>query len=45
LPLLLAAAGFALGFDALPAPERPVVWIPAPAARECVFDVLAARVS
>ena len=45
LPLLLAAAGFALGFDALAEPERPVVWIPAPVARECVFDVLAAPVS
>lgn len=42
LPLLLAASGFALGFDGFPDSERPVAWIPAPAVRECVFEVLAA---
>jgi hypothetical protein len=40
LPLLLAASGFALAFDGFPAPDRPVTWIPAPAARDCVFKVL-----
>ena len=45
LPLLLAAAGFALGFDALPEPGEAAVWIPAPAARECVLDVLTAPAS
>jgi len=42
LPLLLAASGFALAFDGFPEPERPVTSVPAPAARECVFEVLAA---
>jgi hypothetical protein len=42
LPLLLAASGFALGFDGLPEPDRPATWLPVPAARECVFEVLAA---
>jgi hypothetical protein len=42
LPLLLAASGFALSFDGLPREERPLTWIPAPAARECVHEVLAA---
>lgn len=42
LPLVLAASGFALAFDAFPDPDRPVTWVPAPAARECVADVLAA---
>jgi hypothetical protein len=41
-PLLLAASGFALGFDGFPGAERPVTWIPAPAARDCVFEVLGA---
>lgn len=43
LPLLLAAAGFALAFDRLPEAERPLTWIPAPTARECLSDVLASR--
>ena len=42
LPLLLAASGFALAFDGFPEPGRPVTWVPAPAARDCVFEVLAA---
>jgi len=42
LPLLLAASGFALAFDGFPEPDRPVAWVPAPAARESVFEVLAA---
>ena len=42
LPLLLAASGFALAFDGSPDPDRPVTWVPAPAARDCVHDCLAA---
>ncbi len=42
LPLLLAASGFALAFDRFPEPGEPVAWVPAPAARECVFEVLTA---
>lgn len=42
LPLLLAASGFALAFDGFPGPDKPVIWIPAPAVRDCVFEVLAA---
>jgi len=42
LPLLLAASGFALGFDGFPDAERPISWIPAPAARDCVLEVLTA---
>jgi hypothetical protein len=42
LPLLLAANGFALGFDGFPDSERPIAWIPAPAARECVLEVVSA---
>jgi hypothetical protein len=41
LPLLLAASGFALAFDQLPQTEQPLAWIPAPAARDCVYEVLA----
>lgn len=41
LPLLLAASGFALAFDGLPQPQRPLAWIPAPAVRDCVIEVLA----
>jgi hypothetical protein len=41
LPLLLAASGFALAFDGFPEPDRPVTWVPAPAARDCVVEVLA----
>lgn len=42
LPLLLAASGLALRFDGSPDPDRPIVWVPAPAARDCVHDCLAA---
>jgi len=40
LPLLLAASGFALAFDRLPEADRPVAWVPAPAAHGCVYEVL-----
>ena len=40
LPLLLAANRFVFDFDGLLDPELPLVWIAAPAARECVLDVL-----
>ena len=42
LPLLLAADRFALAFDGAPEPEQPLVWVTAPAARDCVLEVLAA---
>ena len=42
LPLILAASGFALAFDGLPQAERPLAWIPAPRARDCVYEVIAA---
>jgi hypothetical protein len=42
LPLILAASGFALAFDGTSEADRPVTWLPAPAARDCVFEVLAA---
>jgi hypothetical protein len=42
LPLLLAASGFALAFDQLPQTGRALAWIPAPAVRDCVYDVLGA---
>lgn len=42
LPLILAASGFALSFDGVAEPDARVTWVPAPAARECVFEVLAA---
>jgi hypothetical protein len=40
LPLLLAANRFVFDLDGRLDPERPLVWIAAPAARECVLDVL-----
>ena len=40
LPLVLAADRFALAFDGPPDEARPLVWVSAPAARDCVFDVL-----
>jgi hypothetical protein len=40
LLLLLAADRFVFDFDGQLNPERPLVWIAAPAARECVFEVL-----
>lgn len=42
LPLLLAASGFALAFDGFSEPDRSVAWVPAPAARDCVLEGLAA---
>ncbi|MHB1244237.1 MAG: hypothetical protein ACYC1P_12700 [Gaiellaceae bacterium] len=42
LPLILAADRFALAFDGMPDRDRPLVWVAAPATRECVFEVLAA---
>jgi hypothetical protein len=40
LPLLLAAERFALSFSRAETAGRPVIWVPAPPARECVLDVL-----
>ena len=40
LPLTLAADRFALAFDGSPDRDRPLVWVAAPVARECVFEVL-----
>jgi hypothetical protein len=42
LPLLLAASGFAVAFDRSPADAPSLLWVPAPAARECVFEALVA---
>ena len=42
LPLILAADRFALAFDGPPEQDRPLVWVSAPAARDCVFELLAA---
>jgi hypothetical protein len=42
LPLLLAANRFVFDFDGRLGPERPLVWIAAPLARDCVMEVLAA---
>jgi hypothetical protein len=40
LPLLLAAHRLVFDFDGRIDMDRPVVWIAAPSARECVLDVL-----
>jgi hypothetical protein len=40
LPLLLAADRFVFDFDGRLDPDLPLVWIAAPAARECVLDAL-----
>ena len=40
LPLLLAASRFVFDLDGALDPERPLVWIAAPAARDCVLDIL-----
>jgi hypothetical protein len=40
LPLLLAANRFVFDFDGRLDPELPLVWIAAPAARECLLDLL-----
>lgn len=42
LPLILAADRYALAFDGSPDRDRPLVWVAAPAARECVVEALAA---
>ncbi len=42
LPLILAAHRFALAFDGPPEEDRPLVWVSAPAARDCVLEVLSA---
>jgi hypothetical protein len=42
LPLILAADRFALSFDRDPEPDQPLLWVAAPTARECVFEVLTA---
>lgn len=42
LPLLLAANRVVFAFDGPLDPERPLVWIAAPVARECVLELLAA---
>jgi len=42
MPLILAADRFALSFDRDPDPNRPLLWVAAPAVRECVLEVLAA---
>jgi hypothetical protein len=42
LPLILAADRFALSFDGPPGGDQPLLWVSAPAARECVFETLAA---
>ena len=42
LPLLLAASRLVFAFDGRLDPERPVVWITAPAACEPVLELLAA---
>lgn len=44
LPLLLAADGFALGFDGFPDVAHVAAWVPAPASRECLLKVLGTRV-
>jgi hypothetical protein len=41
LPLLLAASRFVFDFDGRLDPDRPLIWIVAPAVRDCVLDVLA----
>lgn len=42
LPVILAADKFALAFDGPPDQDQPLVWVSAPVARDCVFEVLAA---
>ena len=40
LPLLLAADRFALAFDGLPGDDQPLIWVSAPAARDCILRAL-----
>jgi hypothetical protein len=42
LPLILAADRFALSFDESLGEDQPLVWVSAPAARDCVFEAVAA---
>jgi hypothetical protein len=42
LPLLLAASGFALGFNGFPERDRPAIWLAAPGVHDCVVEVLTA---
>ncbi len=42
LPLLLASDRFALAFGGAPDPDRPLLWVASPTARECVLEVLTA---
>lgn len=42
LPLILAADRFALSFDRDPERDQPLLWVAAPAARECVLEMLVA---
>ena len=42
LPLLLAANRLVFAFDGALDPERPLVWIAAPVARDPVFDLITA---
>lgn len=42
LPLILAADRFVLAFNRSPDRDRPLVWVAAPATRECVLEVLTA---
>jgi hypothetical protein len=40
LPLILSANGFAIALDQPPVDAPSLVWVPAPTARECVYEVL-----
>lgn len=42
LPLLLAASGFALALGGFSEPAKPVTWVPAPAVRDYILEVLTA---
>jgi hypothetical protein len=43
LPLLLAASGFGIAFDRMPTAAPTLLWVPAPTARDCVFEALVAE--
>lgn len=40
LPLLLAVSGFAIAFDRVPDAAESLIWVPSPAAGECVVETL-----
>jgi len=42
LPMILAADRFVLSFDGPPENDQPLVWVSAPAARDCLLQVLTA---